>query len=274
MSILSQVQTGKKIGPPRAVIYGEPKAGKTTLLADIPGIVVVPTEDGQGTLDYATTPQPDDYETLIDTLVELASADHPYRAVGIDGLSGVEELIREYVVRTEFEGKLEKFMAYHKGYTHTAAVWVEFCRHLDAIRRWGISIWCTAHSKLATIDDVSTGSYSRMTPSLHEKSLEVVAKWADIIGFLEIERFGAERSVAKGSKATLTSQSTGVRRLVVEDTGSHMAGNRYRLGSPIPVPLEHPYGPLRAALFEATGLGKKKAEEAPAANTTTNEEEA
>jgi hypothetical protein len=261
MSILSQIQTGKKIGPPRAVIYGEPKSGKTTFMASIPGIVVIPLEDGQGTLDYARTPQPTDYETLVETLRELATAEHSFKAVGIDGLTGVEELIREKVVRDDFSGSLDKFMAYHKGFTYCAAVWVDFCRELDAVRRRGISIWCAAHSKLETVEDVSAGSYSRMSPQLHKDALAVVVKWSDIIGHIEIERFGAEKKASKdASKSTLTTRTTGVRRLIVEDTGSYMAGNRYGLASPIELPEDNPYAPVRAALMEATGITLKQPE--------------
>ncbi len=269
MSILSQVQTGRKIGPPRAVIYGEPKSGKTSLIASIPNLIMIPLEDGQGTLDYARTPQPTDYETLIETLRELATSEHPYKAVGIDGLTGVEELIRAKVVRDEFEGKLDKFMAYHKGFTFCASVWVEFCRELDAVRRRGVAIWCAAHSKLETVDDVSAGSYSRMSPSLHKDALAVVTKWSDIIGYIDLERKAIDKGSKDAARTTRTAYATGTRKLIVEDTGSHMAGNRYGLDSPIELPLDNPYGPLRAALRAA--VAPKVAAEEP---TETNEEAA
>lgn len=266
MSILSRIETGRKIGPPRAVIYGSPKSGKTTLLAGIPNIVVIPLEEGQGTLDYARTPQPTDYESLVETLRELATADHPYKAVGIDGLTGVEELIQAKVIQSDFDGKLDKFMAYHKGFAFCGAVWVEFCKELDAVRRRGISIWCAAHSKLETVDDVSAGSYSRMSPQLHKDALAVVTKWSDIIGYIDLERKATDKGSKDAQRTTRTAYTTGTRRLIVEDTGSHMAGNRYGLESPIELPAENPYGPLRAALVAAVK---------PAAKTeTTNEQEA
>lgn len=262
MSILSQVKTGKQIGPPRAVIYGEPKSGKTTLLASIPNIVMIPLEEGQGTLDYARTPHPTDYETLIATLRELATAEHPYKAVGIDALTGVEDLIREKVIRDDFDGSMDKFMAYHKGYTYCARTWVEFCQELDAVRRRGMSIWCAAHSKLETVDDVATGSYSRIAPQLHKDALAVVTKWSDLIGFIELERFAQDKGAKDAQRKTRTARTTGVRQLIVEDTGSHMAGNRYGLASPIELPEENPYSSLRAALIAATKTADNKKEAA------------
>lgn len=261
MSILSQIETGKKIGPPRAVIYSEPKAGKTTLMASIPGVVFVPLEEGQGTLDYARTPQPTDYETLVETLRELATADHPYKAIAIDGLTGVEELIREKVIRDEFGESMDKFMAYHKGFTYCAAVWVEFCRELDNVRRRGMSVWCAAHSKAETVDDVSVGSYTRMSPHLHKDALAVISKWSDIIGHIEIERFAQEKGAKDSQRKTRTSRTTGVRQLIVQDTGSHMAGNRYGLASPIELSEENPYGALRDALRAAVAPKAENKEE-------------
>ena len=264
MSILSQVQTGRAIGPPRVVVYSEPKAGKTTLMASIPGVVFIPLEEGQGTLDYARLPQPSDYETLVATLRELAAGGHEYKAVAIDTLTGVEQLIRDKVIADDFGGSMDKFMAYHKGFAYCAALWVDFCKELDAVRRGGMSVWCAAHSKTETVDDVSVGSYSRISPQLHKDALAVVAKWSDIIGHIEIERFAQDKGAKDAQRKTRTSSTTGVRQLIVQDTGSHMAGNRYGLASPIELPEENPYGALRDALRAAVApkAGDEKKEAA------------
>jgi hypothetical protein len=262
MSILSQVETGKKIGPPRAVIYSEPKAGKTTLIASIPGIVVIPLEEGQGTLDYPRTPQPTDYATFIDTLRELAQGGHGFKAVGIDGLTGVEELIWRKVCDESMGGDWEKFHAYGRGPRQASALWVDVCRELDAVRRKGIAIWCAAHSKLETVEDVSVGSYARMTPSIDKHALGVVTKWSDLIGYIDLERMASTKGAKDAQKKTNTARTTGVRQLIVEDTGSHMAGNRYGLGSPIELPVDNPYGPLRAALIAAVTPKQTATEEA------------
>lgn len=257
MSILSQVETGRKIGPPRGVIYSEPKAGKTTLLASIPGVVIIPLEDGQGTLDYARTPQPTDYETLIETLRELAQTKHPYKAVGLDALTGVEELIWRKVCDESMDGDWEKFHAWGRGPRQSSSLWVDLCKELDAVRRQGISIWCAAHSKLEIVDDVSAGSYARMSPALDKHALGVVTKWSDIIGHIELERSARDLGVKKekgdmkSPRTTRTTRTTGIRRLIVEDTGSHMAGNRYGLESPIELPETNPYSALRDALRAA-----------------------
>ena len=262
MSILSKIETGKKIGPPRAVIYSEPKAGKTTLMASIPNVVFIPLEEGQGTLDYARTPQPTDYESLIETLRELANEKHSYKAVAIDTLTGVEELIRAKVIRDDFGDSLDKFMAYHKGFTYCANEWVRFCQELDAVRRKGISIWCAAHSKTETVDDVSVGSYSRITPALHKDALAVVTKWSDIIGHIEIERWTEDKGKKDSQRKTRTTGTSGVRKLIVQDTGSHMAGNRYKMASPIELPEENPYGAVLEEIKAGIARDEEKSKEA------------
>ncbi len=260
MGILSQVTTGRRIGPPRVVLYSEPKAGKTTLMASIPDLVMIPLEDGQGTLDYAQTPQPTSWEMLIDTLNELRDTEHEYKAVGIDCLSGVEEMLWKKICREVYDDNWEKFHNYAKGPRHCAAYWVELCLLLDEVRRKGISIWCASHAKLETVDDVQVGAYSRITPAIEKNGMKVLQAWADVIGHLEIEHFKSEKG-AKGKETpkTNTARSTGIRRLIVEDTGSHMAGNRYGLASPIEIPLDNPYGVLREALVAAIKGERKEA---------------
>lgn len=260
MSILSQVERGRKVGPPRGLIYSDPKVGKTTLIASIPDVVIIPLEEGQGVLDYARTPQPEDYATLVATLRELATTDHPYKAVGIDTLSGVQELIWQKVCEEEMGGSWDKFWAYFRGPSQAATTWVEFCKELDAVRRKGLSIWCTAHSKLDTVEDVSAGSYSRITPDIDKRSLPVLEKWSDIIGHIEIERFATEKGGE--NRKTRTTRTTGTRQLIVEDTGSVMAGNRYGLESPIELPEADPYGALRGALIKAIQADQPESKEA------------
>lgn len=262
MTILSQVETGRKIGPPRAVIYSEPKAGKTTLLAHIPGMLVIPLEEGQGTLDYARAPQPPDYETLVETLREVATSKHEYKAIGIDTLSGAEELIWEKVCNESMNGDWEKFHAYGRGPRQASALWVDLCRELDAVRRSGMSVWCTAHSKLEVVDDVSAGSYSRITPAIDKHALAVVTKWSDLIGHIEIERFAQDKGSKDSQRKTRTATTTGVRQLIVQDTGSHMAGNRYGLQGPIELPADNPYTALREALKAAVKANTEGTKEA------------
>ncbi len=252
MGILNQVITGRCIGPPRVVLYSEPKAGKTTLMASIPDLVMIPLEDGQGTLDYARVPQQTSWEMLIGTLQELRDTEHPYKAVGIDCLSGVEEMLWTKICAEVYDDSWEKFHNYAKGPRHCAAYWVDLCLLFDEIRRKGVSIWCAAHAKLETVDDVQVGAYTRITPAIDKHGMKVLQAWADIIGHIQIERYQSEKGAkGKENKKTNTARSTNVRQLIVEDTGSHMAGNRFGLASPIEIPLDNPYGTLREALVSA-----------------------
>ena len=88
--------------------------------------------------------------------------------------------------------------------------------------------------------------------------LDYAAKWSDIIGHLEIERFAADKGSKDSQRKTRTSQTTGIRQLIVQDTGSHMAGNRYGMASPIELPEANPYSAVRAALLEAIKPETKK----------------
>lgn len=257
MAILDKVTTGRKIGPPRGIVYSEPKAGKTTLLASIQGMVIVPTEEGQGLLEYASTPQPKDFDTFMETLRELATTKHPYKAVGIDGLTGLEQLIWAEVCAKSFKNDWEQFHSFARGPRFASALWVDVFQALDTVRRRGISIWCAAHAKNETIEDVTIGNHTRVSPAIDKYALAVAVRWADLIGYIEIERMATDVGNEKTKKLTRTATTTGVRELIVEDDGRHMCGNRYGLASPIEIPEDNPYGPLRAALIASV---KPKAE--------------
>lgn len=261
MSILSKVKTGKKVGPMRAIIYSDPKAGKTTLIADVPNVVVIPLEEGQGLLEYASTPQPHDFDTFMETLRELGTDEHPYKAVGIDGLTGVEQLIWNLVCEKSFKGDWEQFHNFARGPRLASALWVDVFQALDAIRRRGIAIWCAAHAKNETIEDVTIGNHTRVSPAIDKHALAVAVRWADLIGYIDSEKMQVDVGNEKTKKLTRTAHATGVRRLVVEDTGRHMAGNRYGLGSPIDLPEAAPYSKLRAALIASLNPQKPEATE-------------
>lgn len=258
MSYLSQVTTGKKLAPPRAVIYSAPKAGKTTLLASIPDVVIVPLEAGEGVLDFQSMPIPDDWLTLRTMLRELATEDHPYKAVGIDGLSGVELLIWDHVCNDTMKGSWEKFHAFGRGPRQASSLMVDLCRDLDAIRRRGIAIWCAAHAKLEDVDDVDSGAHVRVAPDLHKHALPIVERWADLIGYIEVKSIAVDKGSDDHTKKTRTARSTGERRLLVEEDGSHVIGNRYGLAGPIALPKDNPYGALRSALIESTAKKPQK----------------
>ena len=114
------------------------------------------------------------------------------------------------------------------------------------------------HNRRKTVQDPIIGPHDRMEPKLHDRANALLYEWADVVGYLDIERTQIDREGASGRKTT-TAASTGQRFLYLEDRGSFKAKNRYSLPPVIEIPKDNPYDPLRNAIFEAIGHTKKEA---------------
>ena len=261
MGQLEQVTTQKRRLPPRIVIHGTGGVGKTTMMAKVPGIVVLPAEEGEGILEYPTFPKPQSYADVMGALGELATGDHPYKALGIDTIDHIEPLVWAAVC-ADRSGKqvyenIEDF-GYAKGYIYADPYWIEFFQALDALRRRGMLVMALCHNRRKTVQDPMVGPHDRFEPKLHDRAVSLLYEWADVVGFLDIERTQVEIEGSSGRK-TLTAAATGQRRLHLEDRGSFRAKNRYDLPPVIEIPKENPYGPLRDEIAKSMGLAKKEA---------------
>ncbi len=56
MSLLEQVHRGRRHRPPRLLIYGTEGIGKSTLAAQTPAPIFIPTEDGLDQIDCDSFP--------------------------------------------------------------------------------------------------------------------------------------------------------------------------------------------------------------------------
>ncbi len=259
MGLLDQVESGRKLLPPRIVLHGTGGVGKTTMMARVPGIVAIPAEEGEGILDYPRFPKPESYADVMNMLGELATSDHPYKALGIDTIDHIEPLVWSAVCADRSEGKkaysnIEDF-GYAKGYLFADPYWIDFFEALDALRRSRqMLIMVLCHNRRKTV----IGPHDRFEPKLHDRANALLYEWADAVGYLDIERTQVEIEGGSGRKTT-TAAATGTRFLHLEDRGSFRAKNRYDLPPVIEIPKTNPYGPVRDAIATAMGIEKKEA---------------
>lgn len=273
---LQNVTTGVQKRPPRIVIHGGPGAGKTSLLADVPGIVIVPVEEGLGLLDVPHFDTPRKIEDVFDALTELVNEKHSYKAVGIDTVDKVEALVWDRVCADEGKENIEK-IGYAKGYKFADRYWIQFYQLLDACRRRGMNVFVTAHSATKNVDDTLVGTYARTAPKLHDRAYALLEEWCEVMGYLYVERVRVEKGKDGSLQKTNTAQTTGQRYLGLEDTGSYVAKNRFGLPSRIEVPRDHPYSTLRselAAKYRAATPPSTTEPEPKPADAAANEEAA
>ena len=93
MSLLEQVHSGRRHRPPRMLIYGTEGIGKSTLAAEAPNPIFVPTEDGLDQIECDSFPLAQSFDDVLAYLKTLAAEDHEYQTVVIDSADWLERLI-------------------------------------------------------------------------------------------------------------------------------------------------------------------------------------
>lgn len=165
------------------------------MVANIPGVVFVtdPAEDGITTLKNfgrvpAGIPQitARNWGELLGILDELATGEHPYKALAMDALGGFERLCHEEVCTRDFRGEWgdKGFASYHKGYQVALTDWRMLLNALDKVRDRGMSVMLLAHSQVKTFKNPAGEDFDRYIPDVHEKTWALTHKWADAVFFM------------------------------------------------------------------------------------------
>lgn len=182
---LTDLRSGKKIGPRKLVLYGCEGIGKTTFGTDAPNSVVIPTEDGLDDIDCQSYPLCKTFDEVMSRIGELYTEEHDRQTVVIDSLDWLERLIWDVVCRQWGVDAIDKVDGgYGKGYGYCLPHWRQFLDGLDALRiERGLTCICIAHAKIKRFDNPETDSYDRYMPRLHDSAAHIVTEWANDVLF-------------------------------------------------------------------------------------------
>lgn len=225
------IQSLRKVradGPPRVLIYGPPKMGKTTLAAEFPSPVFIQTEQGEsGNLVLDSFGHLQTYLEVDEALISLFNEEHGYQTVVIDSLSELEKLIVTETCRRNNWKNIEQ-PGYGKGYVAADAVWQEFVTALNMLRqKRGMAVVLIAHAMIERFDDPQTQSYSRYDIDLHKNVRALMQREVDAILLVkqdvtllkEKTGFGNDRNIGTGAS----------RWIYAEGSPAFTAGNRYNM---------------------------------------------
>lgn len=230
---IASLRRQKSADPPRILLYGPEKAGKTTLAAEFPNPVFLQTEVGTGTLELDTFGKLETYGDVLDAIGALYENEHRYQTVVLDSVSALQPLIwAETGDRGDDKGNKKKRIedfGYGKGYVYALAVWQELLDGLNALRlERGMTVVMIAHAKTERFDDPETVSYSRYDIDLHEKARDLLKRDSDVILLLkpdvsiktEDTGFNKTRAIAAGGRNVW---------MHCDSRPAYVAGNRYDL---------------------------------------------
>lgn len=218
-------RTGRTFRPPRVLIYGPPKVGKTTFASGARDVVLIGPEDGAEDLDVAKLPTPESWEEVIEQVRWLAEDEHGFQAVALDTLDWLEPLLWRFVCTMGKKDTIEDF-GFGKGYELAVDHWRGLLRRLEQARGRGMTIIALAHAHVRAFQNPNGPDYDRWEMKIHKKAAGLWQEWVDVIGFASVAS-----TVSKDGKA----KTDGKRLLYTQDAAAFVAGSRYIIPNPLPL---------------------------------------
>jgi len=254
-----EIKTTKINRPPRLVVYGPHKIGKSTFGASCPAPVFIQTEDGLQGITTSAFDLCTDLNDVFACLNFLYEEQHQHKTVIIDSLDWLEKLIFADICKEKSLTDIGE-IPYGRGYSLAENIWKNILNKLEELnleRRMMVVL--LAHAKIEKFEDPERENYDRYSLDLQKKGAGLVSEWADILGFASYRVATLTKDAGFGQKV-VKAKSTGERILNLEERASFTAGNRYQLPAQLPFSWDAIAAELRKPKEKKENLAEVKAE--------------
>lgn len=245
---LKSLQKGKSLLPPRIVLYGPGKIGKSTWASQSPNPVFIPTEDGLSGIDTTKFPVCKTYDEAKEAVLSLRDEPHEFQTAVVDSADWLETLIFKKVA--DLAGKKHiGDIGYQKGYADALDYWDEYLGLLDELRaKRGMAVIVIAHHLIKKFDPPDAEGYDRYEIKLHKHSMPLLIEWSDIVAFAnyKVQTKSTGKDFSNNDK--FKALGSGERILHLQPKPMYTAGNRFNL----PESLPFLWADFSKALNEAT----------------------
>jgi hypothetical protein len=247
---LSDIKAGVVVRPPRVVVIGEEKVGKTTFASQWPSPILMPIdgEDGADALEVAKFPTIKTMAELTEGITALAQQEHQFSTLIVDSLSALEPLLWQDVCAKHKKASVEDF-GYGKGYVECGLAWREILQGLDYLRNEkSMAIILIGHAKVKTFSDPTGENFDRFELDLHKSAAADILRWSDCILFAKWKTLSKKTDKGFNQEARKAVRSDRV--LCGQTSGAYPAGGRGQYGH-LPVEMALSYEAFATALKEA-----------------------
>ena len=226
---LSSISRNVELSPPRIVLHGPHGIGKTSFGAQAPAPIVLPTEDGLGTLEVDHFPLLNSYGEVVEAIGVLVNEEHQFQTAVIDTVDWLEPMVWAETCARSGEGWSDiEAPGYGKGYLAADVVWREFLDGCNALRTRGMAVILLAHSHIKQFSPPDNDPYDRYEIKLHKRGAALVEEWADVVLFANWQTY-VHKSEAGFNKEVARGVGTGRRLMFSEERPAYRAKNRYSL---------------------------------------------
>ena len=247
---LASVTSATQSLPPRVILLGTAKVGKTTFASQGVAPVFLPVIGEEGVDDIAVPkfPAAETYSQVLEAIAALAEGGHDYKTLVIDSTSALERVVFRHCCKANKWDSIES-PGFGKGYEEAVRVWDELTQALDYLRKErGIGCILIGHVRVRTFNDPLMPPYDRYEWDINAKAASLLTKWADCILFARMKSFTSEEG-KKGNTKT-HAVGSGERCLYTQERPSHPGGGRGAYGhTDYELPLN--YGEWVAAVGRA-----------------------
>ncbi len=253
---LDNITTGVVSRPPRIILLGTEKIGKSEFSSKsyAPMFIPIKGEEGIDEIDVASAPPAQNYSDFMEAMLFLYNAEHQFGTAVIDSASALEPLVWDQVCREANVKSIEQVGGgFGKGYTESLYKWRQITDALDALRTHrNMASIIIGHVKVKRFDDPEGESYDRYQFDINERTANYLYRWADCILFANTKTVVKKESSGFGDDKKRGIDITGGKRfLYTQHRPAHPGGGRGPYGKlPYELPLD--WNTFMAAVASAT----------------------
>jgi hypothetical protein len=211
----------------KALFYGPPGSGKTSLIKGAPKPILIDYDKGANQAGIDRIPGPVAWLDALALIRAIVADPRGYKTIAIDTLDPLEDLATAHVCKQAGKPSLQAIGGYGAGYDALKAEWRLLLSVLDAASEKGMNVIFICHSIVRETSDPQLGPYQVFTTNLQKKTWAVTSRWCDLVGFCA---FQAER--IKDEKRAIY---TGQRELLTTSGSGYLAKERFALPRSMPL---------------------------------------